>query len=744
MVGQPLNDEMLAAQWNAVKIDGETFLLDVFWASTCLEDGQQMTDWTHLWNLFDEGNQRISQHEFNPDMHLRTKHQINEFFFLTDPEKFIVTHLPENDKWQLLPKPLSREEFALQPFIRERFYDMKLTLPSKQQSCTIRAKNGQATYTLEADRADPKIVFRWKLIRSADGKGQQLNVTSSYDRYVFYIKKPASVDFWVVFPEAGTYLLDLYGQVGTGEHFAQVCSLCFLVDEASNAADPLPDLPDCGWGLRSFAASDHELTPLFEDSPYLEAENGSLELRFKVPNHKLIGFSLRHNTIEDVVLRKHALVIRRDEVVSVQMRLPGKGSYALGIYVGEVTGTSMSNVANYMVNCVTAGLNTKAFPLLYNGSLGPEPMMVKKFGISVENENYLLKSNDGTVQLTFEIDDPKSVDLLSELQMNNVDSSKLSSYLHPFKESSSVTFELQLPVQGEYGLNVFARKMGIDYQIFHVYSYIIVAESGTGAPVKPPEQPIATESIFTADDIADIRVTQSKGALVSVAKKNSQNRFIDNQITAKKEGEITVYEVDLPTTGEYVVVVYRLKGGNLVARQVAQMVRLEPLQGDTRPMAVSQVLIQFYVHTCKSCTVLLLLRFSLLSLSQMMFPDRRLNKLERKKRKSMSLGKRCILQGKSLKCVLAICVMARISFLVMHVCMFSSRMLFLEGLNHEAFRLQLRAAVASQNVSLLQWAINQCEMNYIPEKNGELRKSKKILDFMMCNQGRINKIKFFC
>jgi hypothetical protein len=46
-IGERLNPEALAAQWNAVNIDGETYLLDVFWASTCI-DASATADWAYL------------------------------------------------------------------------------------------------------------------------------------------------------------------------------------------------------------------------------------------------------------------------------------------------------------------------------------------------------------------------------------------------------------------------------------------------------------------------------------------------------------------------------------------------------------------------------------------------------------------------------------------------------------------------------------------------------------------------
>lgn len=73
--------------WNAVKIDGKWYLLDATWAA---------------------GNTDINAGKF-----------IKLFkggFFMTEPDLFLLTHFPEEPKWQLLKEPKSWEEFAEMPY----------------------------------------------------------------------------------------------------------------------------------------------------------------------------------------------------------------------------------------------------------------------------------------------------------------------------------------------------------------------------------------------------------------------------------------------------------------------------------------------------------------------------------------------------------------------------------------------------------------------------------------------------
>lgn len=70
--------------WNAVRINGNWYLLDLTWASgTC--------------------NGKLT----------RFIRQRNDDYYLTPPEKFILDHHPENKEWQLLAHPYSMWTFIM-------------------------------------------------------------------------------------------------------------------------------------------------------------------------------------------------------------------------------------------------------------------------------------------------------------------------------------------------------------------------------------------------------------------------------------------------------------------------------------------------------------------------------------------------------------------------------------------------------------------------------------------------------
>ncbi len=85
----PLPDSSVNHAWNAVRIDSAWHLLDATWASPKKAGGE-----------------------------------IDNFYFLPAPERLIASHFPEDEKWTLLERKVSREEFKRLPEVSSLFYEM--------------------------------------------------------------------------------------------------------------------------------------------------------------------------------------------------------------------------------------------------------------------------------------------------------------------------------------------------------------------------------------------------------------------------------------------------------------------------------------------------------------------------------------------------------------------------------------------------------------------------------------------
>ena len=98
--------------WNAIKVNNKWQLVDVSWASgygTCNQGG--------------------------------FKKEWKEAYFLTNPQKFIKNHFPDNPKWQLLSRPFTQKEFNQQPHYWYPYFGLGIQdLSPKKGPIKIRRK----------------------------------------------------------------------------------------------------------------------------------------------------------------------------------------------------------------------------------------------------------------------------------------------------------------------------------------------------------------------------------------------------------------------------------------------------------------------------------------------------------------------------------------------------------------------------------------------------------------------------
>jgi transglutaminase-like putative cysteine protease len=92
-----------AHAWNAARVGGNWYLIDVTWDAGYVNDGRF------------------------------TKEYSSEYL-LTPPEVFGINHLPDEPRWQLRERPISRGEFIRQPNLRPRFYSSGLSLRAPERS----------------------------------------------------------------------------------------------------------------------------------------------------------------------------------------------------------------------------------------------------------------------------------------------------------------------------------------------------------------------------------------------------------------------------------------------------------------------------------------------------------------------------------------------------------------------------------------------------------------------------------
>ena len=107
--------------WNAVQIYGHWYLIESTWGAGHLND------------------QKIFRRE------------LHSYYFLPRPEEMIYHHLPQDEQWQLLRKPIRMEQYLQMPQIRYTFFELNLEI--------IKPKN-QYSIQLEQDKPYALVVLK--------------------------------------------------------------------------------------------------------------------------------------------------------------------------------------------------------------------------------------------------------------------------------------------------------------------------------------------------------------------------------------------------------------------------------------------------------------------------------------------------------------------------------------------------------------------------------------------------------
>jgi hypothetical protein len=155
--------------WNAVKLYGRWYLVDVTWA-------------TSKFNIVTR----------------KFEKSFDEHYFITDPKKFILDHYPREKKWQFLQKPLKPKEFSRMPLYYADYFHFDIE--------DLSVKRGKFRHP----RKKP-LVFTCTALSTLENASLLLN----YDRYATDVNlhktgKVNEYTFEYNFAKKGDYDLTLY------------------------------------------------------------------------------------------------------------------------------------------------------------------------------------------------------------------------------------------------------------------------------------------------------------------------------------------------------------------------------------------------------------------------------------------------------------------------------------------------------------------------------------------------------
>ncbi len=180
--------------WNAVRIEGQWRLMDPTWGAGYL------------------------------DQSMRFVRRFQEHYFLTAPDAFVFDHLPQDQRWQLLERPVSAAEYADNVYLRPMFFLAGFRIGSHARARI--AADDRVTVTLGLTQP---VQMTAQVVDAATDRPVEGELS-----FVQVGATEARID--ALFPRPGDYLLRLFAKPQGAEG-----SLSWVLDYRVQAARGTPD-----------------------------------------------------------------------------------------------------------------------------------------------------------------------------------------------------------------------------------------------------------------------------------------------------------------------------------------------------------------------------------------------------------------------------------------------------------------------------------------------------------------------
>ncbi|XP_067935070.1 uncharacterized protein [Watersipora subatra] len=459
-LGKPLDLERTAAQWNAVFVKGEWRLVDCFWSSCCVTG----SEYEEAWQVVDINGRVLADQRVAGCNQLT--HRINQFFFLTDPEKFLATHFPKQTKWQLLPKDrlLSQQQFEEAVYKRERFFDLGLEITIEElKRCRLSVADGMVRVNLRVADDSASKDFKYILYRGAGGERTNLN------RYVMFQRSEGNIDYNLCLPQAGEYKLDIYGKDSRQHNSLDLACSYLIVCSSGTTDQALPDNPEIGWGPHTGCLSAFGIQAISHKATVIETDTGVLDIVFDVQGPLELQALLLSNHHSKELLSKHAYVEATEGQCIVHIRLPEKGIYACKLYANEQgLPAPFQNVCNYLIKC-TKKVTNEPYPYIRGGKSGAS-YQAAELKVVLEPKCSEVNTTDGKFRVS--VSAPEGVVLYAVLHHNRQTLEQTNQQVEVKREGTTVTFDLMLRQFGLHCLSIYALENNAS-QLCHLYNYVI-------------------------------------------------------------------------------------------------------------------------------------------------------------------------------------------------------------------------------------------------------------------------------
>ncbi|XP_068194109.1 kyphoscoliosis peptidase [Antennarius striatus] len=426
--GQSLKNVKSDHLWNAVLLGGQWFLLDACW-----------------------GAGRVDME------HESFVKRFDDFYFLTDPEEFIDSHFPDEEKWQLLDLPITREEFERRVFKTSAFFTMGLRL-IQPHHCHIVTDDGEANVSLGFSRP---VTFTYEITQHQDllHSGASEQKESCNSSYGLLTVSHRSMKLQLLPPASGEYDVKVFARPESATTpLLWVCS--FTVEcPTPRAMEEIPENPFLSWGLQPTAGS-QGIAGSSQGSDVTEVEDGTFELMLKTSRPLMVLCELVHPQMESAVAKRCLATQIQPNALTCHALCPLRGFYRLSVFVRDYDKTEVKfqNAANFLLHCKGKVIGQdELFPPNLASACGPGTRTSEAGLSKFSHVTALVSTQHGKCNITFHNQRDLELHTVLSRVENKTTAIPLSRYLFCTYTDYKVTVSVSLPDAGVYRLGLYAR-----------------------------------------------------------------------------------------------------------------------------------------------------------------------------------------------------------------------------------------------------------------------------------------------
>lgn len=428
--------------WVALVINQKWWLVDPHWCCSSVS-GVGSADWSLV--AHDIGGEDRSQEE-------RVIYALDEDYFLTNPEEFIYSHLPRDNAWQLLARPVTFQEFVDMAYLKPTFFNLDLR-PLDQKKCVLYAPEGEIEIKIGTPQ-NKSVEFRYQLWMSDAQKIGNVKL----ERYCIMEQKDNTLICKIRFPVAGKFKHVLFGrsedtEVDASTYF-ELCAFIILCDKPAEDAKALPENTRQEWGPgRDLAKAG--IIPITHQDAVIEAEEGSAELRFKTTKSVDIIHSLHSETKSKEELQANVVHFKEDDELVIRIQAPEDGDFALNLFSKD--SQRGKSLCSYVICSKNTPSNIQGFATVSNGQIGVVGDNCLEIKLISHKSPIIECPQNGCERLLFTTSKPCEVLPKLELSTENANVTKDDFVWPQYNDKNmEISFKINFPEPGRYVFKLYA------------------------------------------------------------------------------------------------------------------------------------------------------------------------------------------------------------------------------------------------------------------------------------------------